>query len=90
MATMIVRNTVSDFERWRTAFEQHASVRREYGITSATIHRDVDDPNEVVVILKASDIGRAKEFASSESLRDAMQEAGVTGVPTMWFTEDVS
>jgi hypothetical protein len=31
----------------------------------------------------------ARAFANSEDLKSAMADAGVTGQPEIWFTEDI-
>ena len=40
-------------------------------------------------VLAPDYIARAKEFTSSDELREAMQRAGVQGPPEFWFAEDV-
>ena len=39
----------------------------------------------VMVILEAEDLERAKEFARSDDLREAMQKVGVVGKPDIYF-----
>ena len=46
-------------------------------------------PNEVLLLLEWDDLERARLFADSDDLREAMTRAGVTDRPDIWFLEDV-
>ena len=89
MASIFVRHRVADYAKWKPIFDEHETVRREHAITGHSLHRDSNDPNLLVIALRLRDMGRAKEFAASEDLRQTMQRAGVQGPPEIWFTEDV-
>ncbi|MBI1885047.1 MAG: cyclase [Chloroflexi bacterium] len=86
---MFVKHRVADYGKWKPVFDQHESARKEYGFTGHSLHRDPDDPNVLVIALRVADVKRAREFAQSETLRSAMQRAGVEGPPDIWFGEDV-
>jgi len=88
MPTMIVRHRVKDFDAWRSIYEEHGAARRQYGITDVSLHRDVEDPNDVVIVFRVDDLGRAQEFAATEDLRETMERAGVVSEPTVWFLQD--
>ncbi len=89
MASMFVKHRVADYARWKPVFDDHEGMRREFGVTGHSLHRDADDANVIIIALRVADVGRAKEFAASDSLRAAMQRAGVQGPPEIWFAEDV-
>lgn len=89
MASMFVRHRVRDFATWKPVFDNHEIVRREYGITSHSLHRDPNDRNLLVIAMRISDLARARQFAASKELRDAMTRAGVEGPPEIWFGEDI-
>ncbi len=89
MASMFIRHRVADFAKWKPAFDEHETARRQSGITAHSLHRDADDPNVVIIAFRVADVNRAKEFASSDDLRAAMERAGVQGPPEIWFAEDV-
>ena len=88
MAHMIIRHRVDDFDRWKTAYEDHRSARLASGIRDLHLWRNADDPNEVIVLFEASDVGQARDFAGSTDLREKMQAAGVRGVPDIVFLSD--
>jgi quinol monooxygenase YgiN len=89
MATMFVRHKISDYENWKRAYDEFSSVRKEKGVTAASVHRDPDNPNTIIVLHQFLDMNTAKEFANSEDLRSAMEKAGVSGPPEIWFGEDI-
>ena len=88
MATMVIKHKVADYGKWKPAFDQHEKARLENGWTAHSVCRDADDPNTVVVIGRVKDIQKAKEFVSSDTLKEAMIKAGVQGAPEIWFLED--
>lgn len=89
MASMFIKHRIGDFGKWKLVFDQHQGERKEYGFTAHSLHRDADDPNVIIVALRVLDVQHARAFASSESLRTAMERAGVVGAPEIWFSEDV-
>ena len=89
MATMFVKHTVESYENWKRVYDDFAPVRREKGVTGASVHRDAEDGNTVIVTHQFGELGAAKAFAGSEELKNAMANAGVSGPPQIWFTEDV-
>ena len=89
MATLFVRHQVKDYPAWKTVYDKFASTRQNMGVTGASVHRDASDPNTIVVTHQFKNLGAAKQFANSDELKSAMGNAGVTGHPEMWFTEDI-
>lgn len=89
MATMFVRHEVNDYENWKRIYDDFASVRREKGVTGASVHRDAEDASTIVVTHQFGSLDAATAFAESEELKNAMANAGVAGPPEIWFTEDV-
>jgi hypothetical protein len=89
MASMFIKHRVADFGRWKPAFDEHETARREFGATAHSVHRDADDPNVIVIAFRVASIARAREFVASDELRAAMERAGVEDPPEFWFTEDV-
>ncbi len=89
MASMFIKHRVADYAKWKAVFDEHEALRREYGTTGHSLHRDADDPNVIIAAFRVSDLNRAKEFAASDELRSAMERAGVQGPPEIWFAEDV-
>lgn len=89
MTTMFVRHKVSDYGNWKRVYDEFASVRKEKGVTGASVHRDANDPNTIIVTHQFNDMNAATGFANSEELKSAMANAGVSGPPEIWFGEDI-
>lgn len=85
MPYVLVRHKVSDFSQWKSAYDTHSSTRQGAGLKEEHLLRNTDDPNEVVLLFEAKDIQKAKEFAGSADLREAMQNAGVVDKPDIYF-----
>lgn len=89
MASMFVRHKVNDHNQWKRAYDDFASVRKQSGVTSASVYRDLDDPNTIIVTHQFPNMSAALDFANSDDLQSAMEQAGVNGRPEIWFGDDV-
>ena len=87
MTTMFVRHTVSDYKAWRKAYDDFAPVQKAKGVTAQAVYRAVDNLNDITVTHEFASIEAAQAFAKSAELKSAMQNAGVAGAPTIWFTD---
>lgn len=85
---MLVRHKVRDFSVWKPGYDAHLPKRVEAGLTEAHLFRGAHDVNEVVVLFRAADLGRAKAFAESADLRETMQKLGVLDRPDISFLTD--
>ena len=89
MATIFVKVKVNDYASWKRVYDELASMRKEKGVTAASVHRDANDPNTVIVTHQFKDMNAAMAFANSEDLKTAMMKSGVSGPPEFWFGEDI-
>lgn len=86
-AAVLLRSTVTDFDKWKAVFDENEDMRRTSGIVAHHINRSADDPNQLAVYFGVSDIDAAKAFLASDELKAVMARAGVTGPPEiMWLT----
>lgn len=88
MVRMFIRHPVEDYDRWRRAYDDFESKRRDGGVVGAQVLRNVDDGNDVTVSHDFDDADRARAFAFDEELKEAMGAAGVSGPPDIWFVEE--
>jgi hypothetical protein len=82
---MVARHKVANFEKWKMSYDAHDSLRLASGIHSYVIGRGEHDSNMVLVAVKIDDLAKAKAFAKSASLKQAMQKGGVVGAPIIKF-----
>ena len=88
MAYILVHHKIEEYNKWKSAFDDHSSTRAEHGSTGGKIFRNADNPNDIFTLLEISSIEKGKEFAQSDSLKEAMQKAGVISMPEVYFLEE--
>lgn len=88
MPSLLIRCHVADYPAWKAVFDEHEPTRRANGSQGEWILRDADDPHEVLLLLAWDDLERARLFADSDDLREALARAGVTDRPDIRFLED--
>ena len=85
--TVIILAQVSDFEQWKSKFDNLEEKRLAAGI-SARAYRKSDDPNASYVIGTAPSKEAFIEFFASPE-RQAIQDSGViTSKPEITFLEE--
>ncbi len=89
MPSLFIRCHVADYLAWRAVFDEYEPTRLANGSQGGWLFRNADDPDEVLLLLAWDDLERARLFADSDDLREAMARAGVTDRPDIWFLEDV-
>jgi quinol monooxygenase YgiN len=83
---MYLRHEVADYATWRKAYDAFAADRRKLGVRSAAVFQSIDNPNEVTLTHDFKTAERAKSFAASPQVKEAMEKAGVKGTPQFWYT----
>ena len=51
MNSLLIRNTVRDYESWKAAFDKYERFRQEHGVRSYRVLRRPDEERDVQVIL---------------------------------------
>ena len=85
MMHVLVRHKVADFAKWKPVYDAHLSVRQKAGLKEEHLFRNADDPNEVLLLFSVEDVDKAKAFTTSDDLRQAMEKAGVSDKPDVYF-----
>jgi len=83
--TMMIHHKVADYAKWRVAYDADQANRTAAGLTNCKVQRSMDDVNDVMVSCTMADVAKARTFATSKSLADAMTKAGVMGKPQIMF-----
>jgi hypothetical protein len=89
MTKVIVQHHVVDYDRWYPVFTEHEDVRRRHGATGHSIHREVTDPNSILIVNDFATLEGAQAFAQDPSLPEAMQRGGVDQAPQVWMVDEV-
>lgn len=82
---VLIRHSVKDFPKWKEVYDAHKPERVKAGVTDNKLLQDADDPNMVTIIFDAEDVEQAKEFTSSDAVKEIMQNAGVVSQPEIYF-----
>ncbi len=89
MTYVMVLHHVEDYARWKPVFDEDGEVRKDKGSKGASIYKNNDDPNHLVVITEWENLEKAKNFAESEELKNTMVKAGVIGRPAVFYLEEI-
>jgi hypothetical protein len=89
MIKMFVRHQVNDYGKWRKAYDDFDAERKRMGVKAAAVYPAADSDRDITVTHDFETLDKAKAFADSASLRQAMTSAGVAGKPTVWFTKSI-
>ena len=87
---MIVIHKVRDYDHWRPFFDQDKVNREKFSLEDRMLTREDGNENNLGLSFTINDIGKAKEFAANDDLKQVMQQAGVEGPPEIYFTRIVS
>ena len=90
MTTVLIKHPVQDYATWKAAFDGFINTRKASGEKSYHICRPIDEPYHVVILFEWDNLDNAREFLDSEGLKEAMQQAGVTGPPEITLMETVA
>ena len=82
---MLVRHKVADSAKWKPVYDAHLSARQNAGLKEEHLFHNADNPNEVLLLFSVEDVDKAKAFAASDDLRQAMENAGINDKPDVYF-----
>jgi hypothetical protein len=64
--------------------------KRAAGLINPRVYHSADsNKSEIVGVFDTEDTRKAKEFAASVDLKEAMTKAGVLDTPTIYFLESI-
>lgn len=87
MAVYVVNHRVENFEEWKKVYDAFQSVATSAGVKDQYVLTSLEDQNHVVVIGEGS-ADDLQNFLSSDELKSAMADAGVSGTPDIYIGEN--
>lgn len=85
MKNAIMRQKVTDFNKWKTIYDADKPNREKAGLKDQWVKRNEHDPSEVVTYYDVADQKRAEDFSHSPELQGKLKESGVIGKPEIIF-----
>ena len=68
----------------------HVEMQRAASLINPRVYHSADsNKSEIVVVFDTEDTKKAKDFAASADLKEAMIKAGVLDTPTIYFLESI-
>ena len=89
MTYVLVMHKVEDYDKWKSLYDENGAMRKAYGSKGASVFRQANDPNSLVIITEWENIEKGKVFAESEDLKTTMQKAGVIDQPAIYYLEEI-
>ena len=89
MPYVLIRQRLARYEDFEAVFKEDAKRRARLGSKGGTVFRDHNDPDHIFILLDWDDAERAKAFAGSHELHEAMEWA--TSAPEeawVWVIEN--
>jgi len=75
--TALVLHRVADYDAWRPVYDSVENVRREGGVTAATVLRSPERDGLVAVTHDFESADQAHAFFENDELKGAMERGGV-------------
>lgn len=85
---VVVQHKVKDYQRWRPFFVEDVKRQKRARFTSWRIGRNIDDPDDVVIIFECEDLDKAKETYADPEVAEIVRKAGVIGTTTFLLAQD--
>lgn len=83
--------TVRDFDEFRAEFARTEAKSAEFGILGASVHRSLDNPNEVLVTLEVRSTADALALLSADDrFRAWMDRVGVEAYPWVFVGREAA
>jgi quinol monooxygenase YgiN len=85
----LVRHRVTDFDAWKTVYDNFAPIQAEHGVRAHQVLRSLENRNELTIAHTFDSIDAAKTFFAMPELKTAMIEAGVKSdsISVMYYDE---
>jgi hypothetical protein len=75
--SLFVQLTVKDFDAWKKNFDGMAEFMGNMGVVANTVHRNLDDPNSIMIAQQVSESSLKEYLALLEGSQDRRAEEGI-------------
>jgi heme-degrading monooxygenase HmoA len=89
MPHVLIQHQVARYEVFEQVFQDDEARRQRSGSKGGRLFRNVDDPNNIIVLFEWDTVDRAKAFANSYELREAVEWATDATPPRVMVLEEI-
>ena len=75
MILLVVQHSLDDYDAWRENFDATLPIMERHGVVDAKVHRGVDDPNSVLVVLRIPTAEQAYALVEDSERRSRFDQA---------------
>jgi hypothetical protein len=72
---MVVQHSLDDYDAWRENFDASIPIMERHGVIDARVHRGVDDPNSVLVVIRIPTAEQAYALIDDTERRGRFDDA---------------
>ncbi|MEM7801656.1 MAG: hypothetical protein AAF633_20840 [Chloroflexota bacterium] len=92
--SLFAQHQVKDFATWKTFYDENArEALKKGGVLTDTVHRNIEDPNSVLVYHQFADTDSLNAFVAFFDSDEAREMSKVTGTImesiNIWVGEDI-
>jgi len=80
-----IAHSVKDYGKWRPAFDLDSTARKASGLSYIVVGREIGKTNNLLVVLNAADVQKAKDFVAAPRLKEVMTKNGVVSKPMISY-----
>jgi len=80
-----ISHVVKDYAKWKVAFDADSTARKASGLEFLVIGKANKNSNDLMIVLQASDVQKAKDFAANPRLKNVMEKNGVISKPMLGY-----
>lgn len=80
-----INHSVKDYAKWKVAFDQDSVARKASGLEFIVIGKNGTNANNLMIVLSAADVQKAKAFAADPRLKEVMDKNGVISKPAIAY-----
>jgi len=88
MVHTLVHVKCEDFDKWWKVFQESSNLRKSFGSQGVQVFRIQGEPDAAVILAEYADLEKAKSMFQSQEYRQAIQHAGVIGIPEVRFLNE--
>ncbi len=86
---LATQHKVEDYDKFKELFDGSIDMRKAGGEKSYQICRNVDDPNDLVLLFEWESVESARKYIQNPKLAEAQKQAGLVGRPNIRILEGV-